>query len=88
MPTPPRQPIPAKVHSTTGATASVPCPWGCGHKNDFRPLVGSDMGGMGEGSIGIETGSVLACDGCRKLFKILEIKPMTLFRVAPFVSRK
>lgn len=46
------------------------------------------MGGMGEGGIGIETGSVFGCDGCKRKFKILEIRPLTLFKVAPFVSRK
>lgn len=83
-----RRPQAPQVQTTTGPTSAVPCPWGCGYKNDFRPLVGSDMGGMGEGGIGIETGSVFGCDGCKRKFKILEIRPLTLFKVAPFVSRK
>lgn len=89
MPTPaPRRPTIPQQQTTTGPTAAVPCPWGCGHKNDFRPLVGAEMGGMGEGSIGIETGSVLGCDGCKRLFRIVAIEPVTVFKLTPFVSRK
>lgn len=88
MPTPsPRRPAVPQVQTTNGPTSAVPCPWGCGFKNDFRPLVGHEMGGMGEGSIGIETGAVFGCDGCKRKFKIMRIETLTIFQVAPFVPK-
>jgi len=75
------------VHTTSGPVSGVPCPWGCGHLNDFRPLVGQDQGGMGEGGIGMETGAVFGCDKCKRKFKIMEIRQVTVVKVRPFAPR-
>ena len=79
----PQRPSPAKIHTTSGPISAVLCPWGCGHKNDFRPLAGQGLGGMGEGEIGLETGAVFSCDGCKRRFKILAIEQVTVLRLAP-----
>jgi hypothetical protein len=52
---------------------------------DFRALAGQDMGGMGEGNIGFETGAVFSCDNkaCQRRFKIVAIEQITLVKVAP-----
>lgn len=88
---PPQRPQPApqqaKVHTTTGPISAVPCPWGCGHKNDFRPLAGAGLGGMGEGEIGMETGAVFGCDHCKRKFRILGLEQVTVVKVTPFAPK-
>lgn len=72
------------VKPTTGPAARVPCPW-CQYRMDFRALAGADMGGVGEGNIGFETGAVMSCDNprCRRKFKIAAIEQVVVVRLAP-----
>ncbi len=83
-PQPPRAAPPGKVHPTVGPTSGVLCPWGCGHKNDFRPLAGAELGGMGEGSIGLEIGAVLSCDKCKQRFRITRLEMVPVIGLEPF----
>ena len=71
----------------TGPLAAVPCPW-CNHKNDFRALAGQGMGGVGEGDIGLETGSVFGCDKCRRGMKINRLETVTVVGVSPVELRQ
>lgn len=89
MPQPvrPQPPIPGKVHTTTGPISGVLCPWGCGHKNDFRQLAGADLGGMGEGEIGLEHGAVFSCDKCKQKFRVMGIERVTVLKLEPFIPR-
>jgi len=89
MPTrsgPPQRPLqqrPAGAPTVkTGPLGAVPCPW-CNFKMDFRAMAGQDMGGMGEGSIGLETGSVFSCDKCGKGCKIAALDRITIVKLAP-----
>jgi hypothetical protein len=85
---PPRaQPSPNQQRSQAptervGPLGAVPCPW-CNHKNDFRALAGQGLGGVGEGDIGLETGSVFGCDKCRRGMKITRLEQVTIAAVAP-----
>lgn len=87
-PTPAAQPRPNPGHATkAGPIHAVPCPH-CGTKMDFRGLADGAMGGIGEGSIGFETGAVFGCDNtaCRRKFRIAAVEQVTVVKVAPVLS--
>lgn len=79
-----------------GPIYAVPCPW-CGRPQDFRGMAGQEHGGFGEGSVGFEFGAVLFCEekdqtgrviaGCRRSYRITEIKPVVMVKVEPVQVR-
>lgn len=73
----PAQPI------TAGLLKAVRCPW-CRRTQDFRAHVGADMGGVGEGSVGVEHGAIFSCaPGCGRKFRIVHLERMLMVRVRP-----
>ncbi len=78
-----------------GLIWQVPCPW-CRVVHDFRPFVGQEHGGTGEGSVGFEIGAVFVCSvqvkgqerGCLKKFQVADIRRETVVKVRPVSTRK
>lgn len=56
---------------------------------DFRAHAGEAMGGVGEGDVGLETGSVWGCDNpqCKRKFKIVALERITIAKVAPVTTK-
>lgn len=93
-PRPAAQPNPRAQHPkgvigpVTGPLHAVQCPW-CRHRMDMRAMAGQDMGGIGEGDIGLETGSVWICDNkqCGRKFKIVALERIVVVKTAPVQTK-
>lgn len=75
-----------------GPIYAAKCPW-CRRLHDFRGLAGQELGGAGEGSVGVEYGAIWYCEekdpagnvvaGCRRPFRITEIKQVVMVKLEP-----
>lgn len=59
------------MSQTRGTVAACACPW-CRKANDFRGLE----------EYGLERGCILTCDHCDKHFSVVDIRPVTVLRLA------
>lgn len=82
MPQAPRRPQPAAPgqgvptkQAVRGPLHAVPCPH-CGRPNDFRGFAPS--GGLGWGDYGLEPGTVVDCDHCKRKSQIVHVDKVTL----------
>lgn len=66
-----------------GKIDAVPCPH-CGRPLDFRDNADETLGGTGWGGDGgLETGSMVTCDHCNRLCKVIAVERVTLVTLAP-----
>lgn len=58
---------------TSGLVSAVPCPH-CGHKMDFKSLIGQEQGGECLDGTVIDRGTEVDCDKCDRKSAVAAIK--------------
>ena len=71
---------PAPNGVTKGPIHKVPCPW-CGKGLDFRNHADASHGGVGWGEQGLEAGSKVDCDYCKKTSQIHTVQQVTIIKL-------
>lgn len=65
-----------------GHISRVPCPW-CKRTNDFRGMAGTGGDAHAFGAYGLESGTVVDCDHCKRKMRITGVHTITAISVVP-----